>query len=104
MELKPNLKRLQIEKGEVSGRSHTHTFIRDDAHKQPCARKSLLRCAVYFINCIIYLYRFLQQRGWRNDEINARIERIETSSTGEEVEEDEGLYATYTMMHTYRNE
>ena len=46
--------------------------------------------------------RFLQQRGWRNDEINARIERIEAASTG--VEEDEGLYATYAMLHTYRNE
>ena len=46
--------------------------------------------------------RFLQQRGWRNDEINARIERIEADSSG--VEEDEGLYATYAMLHTYRNE
>ena len=44
----------------------------------------------------------LQQRGWRNDEINARIERIEADSSG--VEEDEGLYATYAMLHTYRNE
>ena len=32
------------------------------------------------------------------------IERIEASSTGGEVEEDEGLYATYAMLHTYRNE
>lgn len=48
--------------------------------------------------------RFLQQRGWRNDEINARIERIEASSRGEEIEEDEGLYATYAMLHTIRNE
>ncbi len=45
---------------------------------------------------------FLQQRGWRNDEINARIECIEADSSG--VEEDEGLYATYAMLHTYRNE
>ena len=43
----------------------------------------------------------LQQRGWHNDEINARIERIEADSSG--VEEDEGLYATYAMLHTYRN-
>ncbi|XP_064386508.1 phosphatidylinositol 3-kinase regulatory subunit gamma-like [Halichondria panicea] len=48
------------------------------------------------------ILRFLQQRGWRNDEINARIERIEADSSG--VEEDEGLYATYAMLHTYRNE
>ncbi len=50
-------------------------------------------------------YRFLQQHGWRNDDINARIERIEADSSG--VKEDEGLYATYTtyaMLHTYRNE
>ncbi len=46
--------------------------------------------------------RFLQQHGWHNDEINAHIERIEADSSG--VEEDEGLYATYAMLHTYRNE
>ncbi len=46
--------------------------------------------------------RFFQQRSWHNDEINARIERIEADSS--EVEEDEGLYATYAMLHTYRNE
>ena len=43
--------------------------------------------------------RFLHQLGWRNDEINARIE---ADSSG--VEEDEGLYATYAMLHTYHNE
>ena len=42
------------------------------------------------------------QRGWCSDEINARIEHIEADSSG--VEEDEGLYATYAMLHTYRNE
>ena len=46
--------------------------------------------------------RFLQQRGWRNDEINARIERIEADSSG--VEEDKGLCATYAMLHIYCNE
>ncbi len=44
----------------------------------------------------------LQQRGWHNDEINAHIERIEADSS--EVEEDEGLYATYAMLHAYRHE
>ena len=44
--------------------------------------------------------RFFQQPGWRNDEINARIERIEADSRG--VEEDEGLYATYAMLHLSR--
>ncbi len=44
--------------------------------------------------------RFFQQPGWRNDEINARIERIEADSSG--VEEDEGLYATYAMLHLSR--
>ena len=44
----------------------------------------------------------LQQCGWHNDEINARIERIEADSSG--VEEDAGLYTTYAMLHTYRNE
>ena len=98
-----------MEKGEVSGRSHTHThtFIRNesDTHKQPCVcSPSLdLLCIHQFVQ-ILYLYRFLQQRGWRNDEINARIECIKASSTGEEVEEDEGLYATYAMLHIDRNE
>lgn len=55
-----------------------------------------------WITLCVFLSRFLQQRGWRNDEINARIERIEAASSG--VEEDEGLYATYAMLHTYRKE
>ncbi len=33
---------------------------------------------------------------------NARIERIEAAFSG--MEEDEGLYATYAMLHTYCNE
>ncbi len=32
-------------------------------------------------------------------EINVRIERIEAASSG--VEEDEGLYATYAMLHMH---
>ena len=58
MELKPNLKRLQMEKGEVSGRSHTHThtFIRDDTHKQPCVCSPSLD-----LLCIYRLYNILVQ-------------------------------------------
>ena len=48
-----------------------------------------------------HTHRFLNQRGWRNHEIDARIQRIEA---GENLEEEEGLYATYAMLHTIRQE
>lgn len=44
--------------------------------------------------------RFLTQRGWRNSEINSKIHGIEAADE----EPEDGLYATYAMLHTYRNE
>ena len=46
---------------------------------------------------LISLRSVLNQKGWRNSEIEARIQRIEA---GEDLGEEEGLYATYAMLHT----
>ena len=51
--------------------------------------------------CFCVSFRVLNQRGWQDSEINARIQRIEA---GEDLTEEEGLYATYAMLHTYRKE
>jgi phosphoinositide-3-kinase regulatory subunit len=42
--------------------------------------------------------RFLNQRGWRNSDIDSQIH------TMEEENPEEDLYATYAMLHTYRKE
>ena len=47
------------------------------------------------------LCSILNQRGWKHSEIEARLKRIEA---GEDLAEEEGLYATYAMLHTYRKE
>ncbi len=43
----------------------------------------------------------MNQRGWRTDEIDARIKGIEAAS---EENQEEGLYATYAMLYTYTDE
>ena len=55
----------------------------------------------YVLMILISLRSVLNQKGWRNSEIEARIQRIEA---GEDLGEEEGLYATYAMLHTYRKE
>ena len=42
--------------------------------------------------------RFLNQRGWRNSDIDRKIQAMEEENP------EEDLYATYAMLHTYRKE
>ena len=50
---------------------------------------------------LLSVYSVLNQRGWQDREIDERLKRIEA---GEDIAEEEGLYATYAMLHTYRKE
>ena len=53
---------------------------------------------------VLTWYRFLEQRGVNNVNLMNRMRSNSITEAAMEVDKEEGLYATYAMLHTHRRE